>query len=189
MLAACSSNSSLVSSFSQRKYTKGYFNDAIGEKPAVTGIKTNKAEEKNAIQISKQIPSLEGLRGGYYIPTRQASKKLSNVLSIEPQKPVQKISDLSVPYKTIPAVNDSTKTRDNTSPRKLTGFQNFLIMHWATTYVIILLILGLLTKLTTGLAYTIINIAFFTLLTPWLLAFAFLMFYLIYCLMTKQQGW
>jgi len=49
VLAACSSNSSIVSSFSQRKYTKGYFADAIGQKPAVTGIKASKAEDKKAL--------------------------------------------------------------------------------------------------------------------------------------------
>jgi hypothetical protein len=188
MLGACSSNS-LVSSFSQRKYTKGYFNDAIGEKPAVIGIKTNREEERKATQISKQIPSLEGLRGGFIIPAKEAHNNISNVLNSEQRKSLRNISVTTMPYKTIPAVSDSTKNRDNTSPRKLTGFQNFLIMHWMAIYLYTLLILGLLTKLTTGLAYTIINIAFFTLLTPWLLAFAFLMFYLIYCLITKQQGW
>ena len=189
MLGACSSNNNLVSSFSQRKYTKGYFNDAIGEKPAVIGIKTNKTDEKKATQMSKQIPSLEGLRGGFLIPAKQANKELSNVLSVEPKKTVQNISDLNVPYKTIPAVRDSTKTRDNASPKKIRGFAKFMGTYWGPIYLFVLLIFGALTKLTTGLVCTLCNIAFFTLLTPLGLAFLLWLFLIFYALFTGKHFW
>jgi len=104
MLAACSSNSSLVSSFSQRKYTKGYFADAAGQKPTVTGIKASKAEEKktlvsevqnsNTVQSIampnlQQIPSREGLRGGFSIPAKEVNEAIvaveqTKVISTEP---------------------------------------------------------------------------------------------------------
>jgi len=121
MLAACSSNSSLVSSFSQRKYTKGYFADAIGQKPAVTGIKASKAEDKKALvsvieknntvqRIAILKDSLKALQTGLAkasvsIRVKQKYKETNKGLAS-----VERIKGTSVDPST-PDANDDAKQR------------------------------------------------------------------------------
>jgi len=60
MFTACSSNSSLMSSFSQRKYTKGYFVNNVGEQPLVVSHRTDVPETKTVTVNNNQ--ALTGVR-------------------------------------------------------------------------------------------------------------------------------
>ena len=182
MLAGCSSNSSLVSSFSQRTYTKGYFADAIGEKPTIISKRINERIVTHTTPVTQNSATANAFKVTENINS-------TSVLSVKQKKPVRNISPIAITYKKVIEPGDSTKTKDSTSPKKLTALRKFWIMNWWGIYMYTLLILGLLTKFTTGIAYTIINISFFTLLTPLLLIWSVLIFYAIYCLITKQHMW
>jgi len=89
VLAGCSSNNSLVSSFSQRKYTKGYFADGTGEKTLVNTRIAVKQHNDYAIGNRIQLDSSNNLHELVSQALIQSTKKIASihtiVLSKEPK--------------------------------------------------------------------------------------------------------
>jgi len=98
MLAACSSNNSLVSSFSQRKYTKGYFADGIGTAPSVksNSVLLNKQKPvavNNPInEVSNPVVLRSKQPTGISIVVKQKTHYVSNTLAYQPQARLRSVA-------------------------------------------------------------------------------------------------
>jgi hypothetical protein len=125
MLAACSSNSNLKSSFNQRKYTKGYFADGIGEKPTVTGIKATKAEDKKAlvsvIEKYNTVENIATLTDSVNATQNKLAKASILIYVKQKQKEANKGVSVIEQTKGAPAEPSTSGTNDDAKQRRING--------------------------------------------------------------------